>query len=224
MGCVQESGNVACNIRWLVDVSWRRHPEREPDERFFERVFRESFRNTLAYAQRRTPDVSDAEDVVAETYLVAWRRIGELRRAREPQAWLYGVAYKVLGNQRRGEQRRRRLAEKAAADPPDQQVDDPLRSAVSGDELERVEEAMATLSPRDQEVLRLAAWEGLSHREIGVAVGISRPLVRSVLYRARQRLDAALELPGTRHSAGSGHNPDVTDRRDETEAEGETDE
>lgn len=194
------------------------------DEKFFERVFRETFRNTLAYAQRRTRDVQDAHDVVAEAYLVAWRRIGELRRAREPQAWLYGVAYKVLGNQRRGEQRRRRLAERAAADPPHQQVDDPLRSAVSGDELERVEEAMATLSQRDQEVLRLAAWEGLSHREIAVAVGISRPLVRSVLYRARQRLDTALDRAGTRHSAGSGHNPYVTDRPDQTEAERETDE
>lgn len=197
---------------------------RESDERFFERVFQETFRHTLAYAQRRTRNFSDAQDAVSETYLVAWRRLDELRKAREPQAWLYAVAYKVLGNQRRGEQRRRRLAEKAAADPPQQQGDDPLRSAVSGDELEWVQEAMATLSPRDQEVLRLAAWEGLSHREIGVVVGINRPLVRSVLHRARQRLDTALDHARTRHSSSSGHNPDVTDRRDQTEAERETDE
>lgn len=204
-------------------MSSRDHQERESDETFFERVFDETFRHTLAYAERRTRDVQDAQDVVADTYLVAWRRLDELRKARELQAWLYGVAYKMLGNQRRGEKRRQRLTEKAAGDPPEQRTDDPLKLVMSGEELEQVEKAMATLSPRDQEVLRLAAWEGLSHREIGVALGVSRPLVRKVLYRARQRLDTALEQAGMRHSTGSGHNPDVTAHRaadTEREADG----
>ncbi|MFP4555165.1 MAG: RNA polymerase sigma factor [Actinomycetota bacterium] len=190
---------------------------------FFERIFQATYRATLAYAQRRTREVQDAQDVVAETYLVAWRRIDELRKVREPQAWLYGVAYRVLANQRRGMRRRQELADKAAGDPPEQGTDDPLRSVVSKNELEQVEEAMGVLSSRDQEVLRLAAWEGLTHREIAVALGIRRPLVRSVLHRARQRLNAALEETRSRHSAVSGHNVDVRDREEDAGLEGEAD-
>lgn len=199
------------------------HQGGESPEVFFERMFRATYRNTFAYALRRTRGDQDAHDVVAETYLVAWRRIDELRRVGEPQAWLYGVAYKVIGNQRRGMSRRHKLAEKAASHPPEQQADDPLRSVVSGDELERVAEAMATLSPRDREVLRLAAWEGLSHREIGIALGIRRSLVRSVLYRARRRLNEALEDARTRHSADSGQNTGVMDREETGGPEGDDD-
>lgn len=190
---------------------------------FFERIFQATYRATLAYAQRRTREVQDAQDVVAETYLVAWRRVDELRKTREPQAWLYGVAYRMLANQRRGMRRRQRLADRAAGEPPEQETNDPLRSAVSRDELEQVEEAMGVLSPRDQEILSLAAWEGLTHREIAVALGIRRPLVRSVLHRARQRLNAALEETRSRHSTGSGHNVDVRDREDDNGSEGEAD-
>ncbi|MFP3883342.1 MAG: RNA polymerase sigma factor [Actinomycetota bacterium] len=204
-------------------MSAGRHRDSESPEVFFERMFRATYRSTLAYALRRTRSDQDASDVVAETYLVAWRRIDELRRVGEPQAWLYGVAYKVIGNQRRGSRRRHKLAEKAASHPPEQQVDDPLRSVVSADELERVAEAMATLSPRDREVLRLAAWEGLNHREIGVALGIRRSLVRSVLYRARQRLNAALEDARTRHPADPGHNTDAMDREENSGSEGDDD-
>lgn len=215
--------DVAGDVRGRGDVSTGGHQGRESPEVFFERMFRATYRNTFAYALRRMRGEQDAHDVVAETYLVAWRRIDELRRVGEPQAWLYGVAYKVIGNQRRGTRRRHKLAEKAASHPTKHQADDPLRSVVSGDELERVAEAMATLSSRDQEVLRLAAWEGLSHREIGIALGISRSLVRSVLYRARQRLNTALEDARTRHSADPGHNTDVMDREETAGSEGDDD-
>lgn len=193
-------------------MSSRGDEEADSLEAVFERIFRVTYRATLAYARRRTREAQDAQDVVAETYLVAWRRIDELAKAHEPQAWLYGVAYRVLANQRRGMRRREQLADRAAALSTERQIDDPSRSAVSRSELKQVEEAMGVMSPRDQEVLRLAAWEGLTHREIAVALGIKRPLVRSVLHRARQRLNTALDEVRTRHSTGPGHNVDMGDR------------
>jgi len=78
----------------------------ENAEADFEAIYRETYRKTLAYALRRTRAAQDAHDVVAETYIVAWRRLDQLLNAREPQAWLYAVAYRVLTNQRRSHRRR----------------------------------------------------------------------------------------------------------------------
>lgn len=55
-------------------------------------------------------DPADAADAVAETFLVAWRRLGEVPDGREARLWLFGVCRRVLANHRRGELRRRHLA------------------------------------------------------------------------------------------------------------------
>ena len=55
-------------------------------------LYEENARDLLAYAQRRVPVAEDAADLVAETYLIAWRRIGEVPRGDEARLWLYGVA------------------------------------------------------------------------------------------------------------------------------------
>lgn len=197
--------------------------EEETPEAYFERIFRATYQKTLAYALRRADGEADAHDVVAETYLVAWRRIDQLRRAEEPQAWLYGVAYKTLGNRRRSRRRRQSLAEKVATEPTSLSAPDPAQNAVADDELSRVAEAMERLSPRDREVLRLTTFEGLSHREIGQVLGIKRPLVRSVLYRARQRLTRAVEdQPSSRQSSGAGHSKTMD--TDESQTSGADDE
>ena len=65
-------------------------------EEFFETLYKQTYRKTLAYVLRRTVNAVDAHDVVAEIYLVAWRRLDVLRQVKEPQAWLYAVAYKAL--------------------------------------------------------------------------------------------------------------------------------
>lgn len=181
-------------------------PGESPDA-YFERMYRNTYRHTLAYAMRRTPSAHDAHDVVADTYLVAWRRLDELRLANTTQAWLYGVAYRTILNRRRSDRRRADLVERAlnqgVAAPSD--VEGP---AEKREDLRIVEAALAALPPRDQEVLRLAAYEELDHKEIAVVLGIKAPLVRTMLYRSRKRLNKALSDSPARQETGSGHRTD----------------
>ncbi|SDH90290.1 RNA polymerase sigma-70 factor, ECF subfamily [Sinosporangium album] len=79
----------------------------EQDDRFrFEAVYRRTYEQILGYAVRRCSSPEDAADVVAETYVIAWRRITELPDGEAGKLWLYGVARRVLANHRRSEQRR----------------------------------------------------------------------------------------------------------------------
>src|ERR1700754_806724 len=81
-------------------------------ERRFRQLFEAEARSVLGYALRRTEAREDAADVVAETFAVAWRRIADVPPGAQARPWLYGVARRVLANQRRGELRRRRLADR----------------------------------------------------------------------------------------------------------------
>lgn len=165
---------------------------RDDTEQRFRALFTANERDLLGYALRRADNAADAADVVAETFLVAWRRIDDVPAGSE-RPWLFGVAAKVLDNQRRSGWRRgrlsRRLAEQLLTHPrteADARHDDP------------VSVAMSRLSPEDREVLRLTAWEGLSPAECGVALGISAVTARSRLHRARHRLKDHLQTQQTR--------------------------
>ncbi|MER7441844.1 RNA polymerase sigma factor [Micromonospora avicenniae] len=91
----------------------------------FRRVYASNFQPLLAYALRRTEQPEDAADIVAETFLVAWRRSHDMPADAEVRLWLYGVARRVLANHHRtglrrerlGERLRHRLRERVAADP-----------------------------------------------------------------------------------------------------------
>jgi RNA polymerase sigma-70 factor (ECF subfamily) len=152
-----------------------------PDEDRFAELFENHHRGLLAYAVRRVADPADAADVVAETFLVAWRRLDEVPPGPQARPWLFGVARRVLGNVRRGERRRLALAERLrtavvdAVPPPDGGVSD-------------VERAVTALGETDQEILRMHAWDELAHDEIALVLGLSRGAVRVRLHRARRRL------------------------------------
>ena len=78
----------------------------------FRVLYEAAYPRVLGYALRRTPTPEDAADLVAETFLTAWRRFEELPPGDEAQLWLYGVAHRQLANHRRGEQRRSALSER----------------------------------------------------------------------------------------------------------------
>jgi len=162
---------------------------RELAERRFARLYEETNGEILAYALRRAANSEDAADVVADTYLVAWRRLGDVPDGARARLWLFGVARRALANQRRGDLRRERLADemrevlrRRLADFQDDQV---AGRAATMDALARLEE-------KDREVLLLAGWEELEPREIATVLDISAISVRSRLHRARRRLRAAL--------------------------------
>lgn len=138
----------------------------------------------LGFALRRVARPEDAADVVADTFLVAWRRLGHVPPEPETRPWLYGTARRVLANHRRGDQRRAalglRLREELRATTPD-----PSDGVAVGAD---VAAALARLSGRDQEVLQLHLWEGLEPREIADVLGLTTVVVRPRLSRARARL------------------------------------
>lgn len=161
---------------------------RELAEARFVALYEANARDLLAYAQRRVPAAEDAADLVAETFLVAWRRIGEVPRGSEARLWLYGVARLTLSNQRRGELRRARLAERLRAELTAAALSAP---PVAGDAT--VLRALATLEESDREALLLVGWEGLAPREVARVLGLSTVAARSRLHRARRRLRAAID-------------------------------
>lgn len=155
----------------------------------FRKLYAEHRAGILAYALRRVADPEDAADVLAETFLVAWRRLDDLPPRSEARFWLIGVARRALANQRRGETRRSKLVERLCAE---LAVDLGRIRAETPDGGE-VLAALATLDPADQELLRLNAWEGLEPSEAARVLGISSVAARSRLHRARGRLRRALD-------------------------------
>ncbi|MEU4159022.1 sigma-70 family RNA polymerase sigma factor [Actinoplanes sp. NPDC026670] len=151
------------------------------DEERFDRLWREHAADVLAYARRRV-DGEQADEVVAETFVIAWRRLGDVPEAARP--WLFGVARKVAANLRRSERRRDalhfRLAEEQRTGVPE--VADGLAGA-----------ALDELPADDRELLMLLAWDGLSRSEAAEALGCSRATAAVRLHRARQRLKATMK-------------------------------
>ncbi|MFI6485716.1 RNA polymerase sigma factor [Nonomuraea sp. NPDC050663] len=157
-------------------------------ERRFEEIYGSAYGALFGYALRRCLDPEDAADIVAETFIVAWRRIEEVPKGDGARLWLFGVARKVLANHRRGERRHEQrtsaLRSELAASPPVVESADsdpsPLRKV------------FRALSEDDQELLALVAWEQLDAGQIAKTLGISRNAARVRLYRARKRFARGL--------------------------------
>jgi RNA polymerase sigma factor (sigma-70 family) len=154
--------------------------------RRFEALYEANYHRILGYALRRTRS-DQAADIVAETFLVAWRRLEEVPAGRSALLWLYGVARRITANQKRSEQRRERLAEKARMERITEGAD------AEGDLVGAAASAFAKLGPREREVLALVAWEGLTPREIAEVCQCSRNAVRIRLHRARRSFKRELE-------------------------------
>jgi RNA polymerase sigma-70 factor (ECF subfamily) len=149
----------------------------------FERLYAENAGAVRGYVLRRC-DSAAADDVVADVFLVAWRRLDELPEDALP--WLLGTARRVLANHARARDRWVALHKHLAAERP--AVSPPFGASVDGTVLR----ALATLRPTDREALLLVAWEGLAPARAARALGV-RPATFSVrLHRARRRLAAAL--------------------------------
>lgn len=159
---------------------------RELAEARFAQLYREHEREILRYALRRSSDPEDAADVVAETFLVAWRRLGDVPLGEEARLWLYATARRVLANHKRGIGRRTRLAERLREE---------LRRQLPGEpvaERRGVLAALAGMEDGDRELLMLVGWEELTPSEAARVLGISAIAARTRLHRARRRLRTRL--------------------------------
>jgi RNA polymerase sigma factor (sigma-70 family) len=156
----------------------------------FEQLYGAQLRPLLGYALRRVDRPEEAADVVAEVMLVAWRRLGDVPVGHDARLWLFGVARRILANQRRGGFRRDRLSHRLR-----QELGHlvwPDHAAGIATDL-TVRAALDALPEEDREILQLAAWEDLHPREIAVVLGIPAVTARSRLHRARQRLRRSIE-------------------------------
>ncbi len=161
----------------------------------FETLFTEHYVDVRGYVLRRSgADArSSVDDAVAETFLVAWRRIDDL--GPDPLPWLLGVARRVLANQRRGERRRLALADQL------RRTSTPNQALALAPELsDRLRAALLALSPREREALMLVAWEGLSAERAAHAAGCTAAAFRVRLHRARRHLAS--------HLGAGGEHPD----------------
>lgn len=157
-----------------------------------EAAFRRSFEQHLdavhRYCRRRARP-EDADDAVAEVFLVLWRRRNEIGAGAD-LPWLYATARRVLANQRRSLVRRMRLVDRLAREPVTVgRMDEPD---------DDVRHALTRLTERDREVIRLALWEDLTTTEISRVLGCSPKAASMRLQRALDRLAQRLSTEETR--------------------------
>ena len=154
----------------------------DPEERRrrFEAVYAANFGPMLGYVLRRTENGDDAADVVAETFLTAWRRLDDVPPGDRARLWLYGVARRMLANHYRGERRKSELADRLRSDLAVTYLDQEYTGSLAD-----IAAAFASLAGADRELLSLVAWEGLDNGEIASVLGCSRNAVRIRLHRAR---------------------------------------
>ena len=161
----------------------------EGDRERFGALYQRAYPAILRYAHRRVPP-DLAADVAAEVFVVAWRRIADVPEG-DALPWLYGVARRVVANQRRGADRAvgllARVATLVGDGPPTIDPADAVAESMT------VLAAFRRLSADDREVLSLVVWEGLGARDAARVLGCSVPAVAARLSRARRRLQANLD-------------------------------
>lgn len=164
----------------------RGRPGGDAEARFRD-LYESTYDDLVRFAQRRV-DPELAEDVAAETMLVAWRRFDELPAERgDARAWLFGIARNLLLNARRGERRRGALEVRIA---------ETMSHRVAADDADAVARrvdlagAWRRLTPQHQETLALTVWDDLTSSEAALVLGISPVAYRLRLSRARRALRA----------------------------------
>ncbi|CAN5284343.1 MAG: RNA polymerase sigma factor [Acidimicrobiia bacterium] len=163
------------------------------DQRF-DPLFRAHHDAIWRYCLRRLGP-SDADDAAADVFAVVWRRLDEMPTGEASRAWLYGVAYRVVGSHYRSRRRQTRLT--ARLDASTRGEGHQLFEPVPSHEVQLLLRALDGLSPTDRELLRLSVWEGLTRDEIAYVLGIKVNTVDQRLHRARSRLKVRFDRLGS---------------------------
>ena len=172
--------------------------------------FTELFRRHAPYIQRyvvRRLGQDAADDIVAETFLLAFRQRDSYDQTRpDARPWLYGIATNLIGKHRRAEIRLYRALARTGADPVTEsftdRIDDRVSASTAG---RRLAAALARLSAELRDTLLLVAWGDLSYAEAATALGVPVGTVRSRVSRARSKLRRT--LGGTNPAALNEESP-----------------
>ena len=160
----------------------------------FDELFNNHAGQLHAYIARRHAG-NDVEDLVAEVYCLAWQRIDQIPEGFE-LPWLYRTAWNLISN------KHRKISEIAFENfefLATQAIPDIAERIVEFEKLGRI---WRQLDEREQEILRLAAWEELSGAELSEALGLSVGGAASALSRARANLRKlwALDISDSQHA------------------------
>jgi RNA polymerase sigma factor (sigma-70 family) len=162
--------------------------EGQARERRFEEIFEVHYRAVARYLRTRGHAAADADDLIAGTFEVAWRRLDQLPPGREAVPWLLTVARNLSRNARRKSQREAVFVEGLApvtVGSAEMKIEDRAASV-------EVMAALAQLKTIDRDLVLLVAWDELSVAEAGQVLGLRPVTARSRLHRARQRMSALL--------------------------------
>lgn len=154
----------------------------KPRAQRFTELYEEHFEPVRRYVWRRDPGV--CEDVVSETFLVAWRRLDDVPADARP--WLIGVARNVRLNALRSARRQDSVAQRLL------EFSTPAFFEIESVS-DAVQQALGALSEADREVLLLSVWDELDRGQIARVLGTSKSNVSVRLHRARRRFADALQ-------------------------------
>lgn len=187
----------------------------KPDrETRFRALFSDTYTDVLRFAQRRVHP-SHAEDVAADAFLVAWRRLDSApAKLDDARAWLFGITRNCLLNTRRGIGRQDALAVRIIEISPPAAASDPEDEAA----VSRLDLAAAwrSLTAAEQETLALTVFDHLSSGQAARVLGITATSYRLRLLRARRALRQTLTESPTAPLDALGFEPTGPANRMET--------
>lgn len=174
----------------------------EGDERAFERLVRTYDHAVLRLAYNLLRSREDAAEVYQEAFLRVYRSLHQFRFDCSFHTWLYRIVTNLCLDYLR--KRKSRREEPVVVETPNGDRDlseqwaerradgDPQRQVMSRQLRERMEKVLASLTPRERLVFELRHFEGLRLRAIGELLGASEEAAKNCLFRATQKMRAAL--------------------------------
>ncbi len=157
----------------------------------FEELYRSSRDDVYAYVAGMLRDRSAAEDVTAQAFERAYRRRASFDPSRgSHRGWLFGIARNAALDELRRRKRHAELSDEpvdeAAGEAHEEAVEAAMRRSV-------LSAALATLTPRDRELIALKFFAGLGNAEIAEAIGVSESNAGTRLHRAMEKLREACD-------------------------------
>jgi RNA polymerase sigma-70 factor (ECF subfamily) len=169
--------------------------DRADREARFEQLYLSTAKDLLAFLTRRTSRPEESTDLLAEVYLIAWRRLDRMPGGDRSRLWLFGVARKLLMKSAEQERSHQALMRALTQELAGLAAHRPANT--DNGVAERIRAGLDRLPAKQREVLLLTAWEGLKPREIAKVTGTTANSVRVQLHHARQALARELHPPAS---------------------------
>ncbi len=170
---------------------------RQGDSEAFRALVEQHSRSAFRLAFRMMGNEQDAEDVVQESFLRAYRQLGRFESRANFGTWLYRIVANcsvdlMRSKQARHDQVRGDSIDETAVDLPDSRGAGPDRLAHSAEIDRRVQVALEQLSPLERAAFTLRHYEGRSIDEISAALGLGTSAAKHSVFRAVKKLRVAL--------------------------------